>query len=111
MTFVPWAATGPRTAGRAAPTDFVVSPASAMPAQPESTSLALPSIVAAAALGLLVSFSSALPASAIEAGTNRVADEKKLDAEKRANAPTREQRMAKQKALMAKMAANAKIAA
>mmetsp|Transcript_13022 Transcript_13022/g.32813 ORF Transcript_13022/g.32813 Transcript_13022/m.32813 type:complete len:143 (+) Transcript_13022:63-491(+) len=109
--FVPWAAVGPRAAGPASPTDFTARPASAMPSQPESTSIALPSIVAAAALGLLLSFSSALPASAIESGANRVAEEKKTDSAKRSQAPSREQRVAKQKALMEKMASTAKIAA
>eukprot|EP00443_Scrippsiella_acuminata_P041142 CAMPEP_0115350638 /NCGR_PEP_ID=MMETSP0270-20121206/96570_1 /TAXON_ID=71861 /ORGANISM="Scrippsiella trochoidea, Strain CCMP3099" /LENGTH=153 /DNA_ID=CAMNT_0002772739 /DNA_START=62 /DNA_END=524 /DNA_ORIENTATION=+ len=111
MTFVPWAAAGPRAAGPASPTDFVASPASAMPSQQESTSFALPSIMVAAALGLLMSFSSALPASAIESGAGRIAEEKKKDSEMRSKAPSKEARVAKQKALMEKMKANAKIAA
>merc|ERR1711920_323672 len=101
---------GPRTAGPASPADFVASPASAMPSQPESTLIALPSIMAAVALGVLVSFSSALPASAVESGASRIAEEKRKDAQARANAPTKAQRMAKQTELMKKISGKAKIA-
>ena len=66
--------------------------------------------MAAVALGVLVSFSSALPASAVESGASRVADEKRKDAVARANAPTKEQRMAKQNELMKKISSKAKIA-
>jgi len=50
-----------------------------------------------------------VPASAIESGSGRIAEEKKKDAQLRAKAPGKEARVAKQKALMVKMAKSAKI--